>query len=64
MSVCISVHNTRHTGADLDNLQRLLEDGQKSKYSIRAVKFLQVTLIKQSNIKVDQLLLIIIKFYI
>ena len=29
---------------------RLLEDVQKSKYFTRTVKFIQVTLIKQSNV--------------
>ena len=37
-------------GVDPHRLLRLLEDGQKSKYSIRTVKLLQLTPIVQSNI--------------
>ena len=32
------------------NLDRLLEDSQKSKYSIRTVYLMQAILIKQSNV--------------
>ena len=37
-------------GVDPDRLLRLLEAGQKSKYSIRTVKLLQLTPMVQSNI--------------
>ena len=36
-------------GADPGLLRRFLEDCQKSKYSIRTVRFMRVTLIEQSN---------------
>ena len=39
-----------------NRLLRLLEDSKKSKYSIRTVKPLQITLIKQSNIQVDRMI--------
>ena len=47
------------SGEDPDYFLRLLDDGQKSKYSIRTVKLLQVTLIEQSNIQVSHIISLI-----
>ena len=50
---------TRKAGAYPGHLMRPLENGQISKYFIRTVRFMQVTLIKQSNILVDHIITLI-----